>query len=61
MKFCTLELSCYTVLYIACLSTDGDDVLATAPLDSALVSEVAGSTRSDTNDKEPGDKTGVYL
>ena len=39
--------------FIACLSTDGDDVQANAPLDSALVSESA------TN--EPGEETGVYV
>ena len=42
--------------YIPCLSTVGDDVQATAPLDSATVSQAPG-----TNSKEPGDKTDVCV
>ena len=41
--------------YIAYISTEADDVLAVTPLDSALVSPHG------SDDKEPGDETGVYL
>ena len=43
------------------ITIDGDDVQATAPLDSALVSQVAGSSHNEVNDKGSGDKTGAVL
>ena len=50
----------YTEYIIHFLIIDGDNVQATAPLDSALVSQ-AGSTSTQSDDKSSGDKTGVHL
>ena len=41
-------------------TADGDNVQITAPLDSVLVFQAAGST-SEVDDKESEDKTGVFL
>ena len=52
-------LHVHVLSHIAFTKIDGDDVHANSPLDSALISQAAGGTQSTTDDKEPGDETGV--
>ena len=60
-------LQVLSYIKIVSSSTDGDDVHANSPLDSALISQeaegsqAAGGTQSTTDDKEPGEEAGVGM